>query len=380
MDAMNSFSVDPQQSTEWFDPSKVCTYVNATTFTADGDETATFPNTIRVKTMCASTGYSSVASSTYSSGTNKTIVVLADAVLVSPIVAVHVSVVKPIANNGSITPQMIQAQPYDALLAAMAALTTAANKMIYATGADTVALCDLTAFARTLLDDVDAATALATIGGVNTEQAQDAAAGLFTSGTHTGISFTYDDANAKVNAAITVTTSSQTFTSSGTWTKPTTGTMAKIEMWGGGGGGGSNGTDNFGGGGGEYATIILPLSSLPASVSVTVGAGGPASTSTPGGTSSFGAYLTASGGSNGGTNNGKGGGYSEFAGGTGSLHNNVTYGGGCGANQSIGAGLSKFGGNGGASSSMGSVPGGGGAAADSGAWNGARGEVRITIW
>jgi microcystin-dependent protein len=111
MDAMNSFSVDPQQSTEWFDPSKVCTYVNATTFTADGDETATFPVTIRVKALCASTGYSSVASSTYSSGTNKTTVVLADAVLISPIVAVHVSVVKPIANNGSITPQMIGAAP-----------------------------------------------------------------------------------------------------------------------------------------------------------------------------------------------------------------------------------------------------------------------------
>lgn len=54
-------------------------------------------------------------------------------------------------------------QPLDATLTGMAGVTTAANQLIYATGVDTFAATGLTAFARTLLDDPDAATARATL-------------------------------------------------------------------------------------------------------------------------------------------------------------------------------------------------------------------------
>ena len=55
-------------------------------------------------------------------------------------------------------------QDADSTLAALANLTTSANQMIYATGADAFATTPLTAFARTLLDDTTAAAALLTLG------------------------------------------------------------------------------------------------------------------------------------------------------------------------------------------------------------------------
>ena len=55
-------------------------------------------------------------------------------------------------------------QPVDATLTALANLTTAADQIPYATGADTFAMTPLTLFARTLLDDANAAAALSTLG------------------------------------------------------------------------------------------------------------------------------------------------------------------------------------------------------------------------
>lgn len=51
-----------------------------------------------------------------------------------------------------------------ALLTAIAALNTSANKLPYFTGKDSVAMTDLTAFARTLLGRADAATILSDLG------------------------------------------------------------------------------------------------------------------------------------------------------------------------------------------------------------------------
>lgn len=55
-------------------------------------------------------------------------------------------------------------QASDALLTAIAALTTTANQLIYTTGVDAVAVAPLTAFARTLLDDANAAAMRTTLG------------------------------------------------------------------------------------------------------------------------------------------------------------------------------------------------------------------------
>ena len=58
----------------------------------------------------------------------------------------------------------VSVQGYDALLQAIAALSMVADRYIYGTGTDTVALGTITSFARSILDDVDAAAVRATIG------------------------------------------------------------------------------------------------------------------------------------------------------------------------------------------------------------------------
>lgn len=218
----------------------------------------------------------------------------------------------------------------------------------------------------------------------------------------------------------------QSFTTSGahTWNKPSSGTWALIEAWGGGGGGAARaGTGSSGGGGGgAYRWYLIPMSMLPSSLSISVGAGGAARTgaSSQDGLSggdttvsvSGAAFVTAPGGAGGiqttasttGANGGAGGAASDAlaeAGGTGGTVNvsnqgaagasTFRSGGGGGSTGSSSAGAGGTarlgGGNGGAAQvnaagENGVAPGGGGAGARNGNASGAGavGRVVITVW
>jgi hypothetical protein len=172
-------------------------------------------------------------------------------------------------------------------------------------------------------------------------------------------------------ANATPSTEVQTFTASGTWTKPVGAKSVYVQVFGGGGGGGGGIPGGGGGGGGAVQSQYLNAAGLPASVTVTVGAGGqgtPPNIDLPGlsgGTSSFGPYidsrLPAEGGTSSSSSAAKGGGLeaglpgSQFT--FGSVRNvtnsgNAEYGGagsgvrGANSNGSEG-GSSLFGGGGG---------------------------------
>jgi hypothetical protein len=108
----------------------------------------------------------------------------------------------------------------------------------------------------------------------------------------------------------------QVFTSSGTFTVPAGVTKVKVTVVGGGGGGGNgsgaNGNRGSGGGGGGAAIKIISGLTPTSTVTVTVGSGGAAVSA--GGTSSFGAHCSATGGGAGVTNSS----YTTVRGGVGS--------------------------------------------------------------
>lgn len=194
----------------------------------------------------------------------------------------------------------------------------------------------------------------------------------------------------------------QTFTSSGSWSKPSSGNVVFVQCWGGGGGGGrGNSYGGGGGGGGAFQSGFFNKASLGATVSVTIGAGGTGNTSGGagggGGTTSFGNYIYAAGGGGGrgGTGNcasdtysgGSGAAAGGMAGGSatgsgvdgpaGSALGNLFAsggggGGGCG-NGGGGSGGNVQGGGTGGNGSSGYGGGGGGAAGGTGGGNGGTG-------
>ena len=213
-------------------------------------------------------------------------------------------------------------------LTAINSLTPAADRIAYYTSASAGAMTALTAFGRSLIDDVDAAAARTTLG-LGTAATQNstafqtadatltALAGLTTAadrvpyftGVDTAAVATITTAGREILSTATSGTNGQVLTSSGggaptwttvsggggagainvqaytvdgTWTKPAGAQFVEVIAIGGGGGGGSGrlgaaSSTRGGGAGGGGAGItrwMVPAAALGATVAVTVGAGG----------------------------------------------------------------------------------------------------------
>ena len=167
----------------------------------------------------------------------------------------------------------------------------------------------------------------------------------------------------------------QTFTASGTWTKPDGVTKVLIMLRGAGGSGGVVSIYNAaGGGGGGYAEYMVPAADLPVSAAVAVGAGGAATVGAgngnPGGNTEFESFIAYGGGGgevgNGNAIGGGGGstgsagndGSSGGAGGRDEMGLNSRWKGGNGGVGDAGPGGSGFFGGGGGGSNNGGATGG----------------------
>lgn len=137
------------------------------------------------------------------------------------------------------TPDEVSAVSLGDALTSIAGLTTAADKMIYTTASDTYAVADLSSFARTILDDANAAAVRTTIGAGTSSiaLASDGATRLITGDGSGGLigqeNLTFNGTTLAVTGGITI---SSTSTISGDVTfndnvKVTLGTGGDVDLY-----------------------------------------------------------------------------------------------------------------------------------------------------
>ena len=127
---------------------------------------------------------------------------------------------------------LASAQPLDATLTALAAVTTAADKVIYATGVDTFATTDLTSVSRTLLAQTTQALMRTTGLGLGTIATQAASSVAITGGTINGATVGATTPATGAFTSLSSTIGANLATSSGNVGIGTAAPVAKLEITG----------------------------------------------------------------------------------------------------------------------------------------------------